>query len=179
MLTITVPESRQFNQITQEFIYTKEITLKLEHSLVSISKWESMYCKPFLSTEHKTTKETIDYIKCMTITQNVPDEVFYGLSTENVMKIQKYIDAPMTATYVTEPPSRGRAEVLTSELIYYYMIAFQIPVEFEKWHLNRLMMLIKVCNAKNQPPKKMNKSEILRQQDALNRKRREQLGTNG
>lgn len=180
MLTITVPESRQFNQITQEFIYIKETTLKMEHSLVSISKWEAMYGKPFISTTKKTTKETIDYVKCMTITQNVPDEVFYSLSDENLRKIQQYIDSPMTATYVSDgPATKGKSEIITSEVIYYYMTAFQIPVEFEKWHLNRLLMLIKVCNAKNQPAKKMNKNEILRQQDAINEMRKRQLGTNG
>lgn len=179
MLTITVPESRIFNQKTQEFIYVKETTLKMEHSLVSIHKWEQMYCKPFIETSTKTTKETIDYIKCMTITQNVPEEVFYSLTTKNLLEIQAYIDSPMTATVVTDPPGKGRHEILTAEVIYYYMIAFQIPVEFEKWHLNSLLMLIKVCNAKNQPPKKMSKSEILSQQQVLNEQRRLKLGSNG
>ena len=179
MLTITVPESRRFNEKTNEFINVKETVLKLEHSLVSISKWESIYLKPFLSNAKKTTKETIDYIKCMTITQNVPDEVFYCLTNENLIDIQKYIDSPMTATYVSDPQKSGRRDVMTSEVIYYYMIALQIPVEFEKWHLNRLLMLIKVCNAKNQPPKKMRASEILSQQHALNEERKKLFGTNG
>lgn len=180
MLKITVPATEQFNDKTQEFIYTKEQTLELEHSLISLSKWESKWCKSFLSKNEKTYEETIDYIRCMTLTSNVDPNVYTCLTAENISQVNEYIGAPMTATYFSEDrtakPSR---EVVTAELIYYWMIALNIPFECQKWHLNRLLTLIRVCNIKNQPPKKMSRREIMSRNAALNAARRKQFNTKG
>ena len=180
MLKITIPAGEQWDEINQEFINTKEQTLQLEHSLVSLSKWESKWCKAFLTKNEKTDEETIDYIKCMTITQNVDPNVYNCLTKENVEQIKKYIEAPMTATYFSEEHSgKSSREQVTSELIYYWMIALNIPMECQKWHLNRLLTLIRVCNIKNQPPKKMSKRAIMSRNAALNAARRKQLNTRG
>lgn len=181
MLQITVtlvPE--QYDEAKEEFIPAKEQTLRLEHSLVSISKWESKWCKAFFSKTDMTDEETVDYVKCMTLTQNVSPEVYECLSPSNIEEIHRYITAPMTATHFTRleknKPSR---ETITSELIYYWMIALNIPVEFEKWHISRLLTLIEVCNIKNQPPKKMSKRELASRNRALNAARRKQLNSKG
>lgn len=180
MLQITIPATEFFDDETQTFNKTKEYVLQLEHSLVSISKWESKWNKVFLSKEEKTYEETIDYIKCMTITQNIPDEAYRCITKSNVDAIDKYISAPMTATWFTkEKPSGVNREKTTSELIYYWMIALNIPFECQKWHLNRLLTLIRVCNIKNTPPKKMNKRSLMQRNAALNAARRQQLNTTG
>lgn len=180
MLQITIPAGEQWDEINQVFINTKEQTLQLEHSLVSLSKWESKWCKAFLTKNEKTDEETIDYIKCMTTTQNVDPIVYNCLTKENIEQIKKYIEAPMTATYFSEEHSgKSSREQVTSELIYYWMIALNIPMECQKWHLNRLLTLIRVCNIKNQPPKKMSKRAIMSRNAALNAARRKQLNTRG
>ena len=180
MLRITIPAVEQWDEAKQEFIYTKEQTLSLEHSLVSLSKWESKWCKPFLTKQEKTFEETLDYIKCMTLTQNVDPEVYNYLTNGNIKEINEYIEAPMTATYFSdEKTSKTSREQVTAELIYYWMIAFNIPFECQKWHLNRLLTLIKVCNIKNQPPKKRSKKDIMSRNAALNAARRKQLNTKG
>lgn len=180
MLQITIPATEQWDEAKQEFINTKEQTLNLEHSLISLSKWESKWCKPFLSKKQKTFEETVDYIKCMTMNPNVDPEVYTCLSREQIQQINDYIAAPMTATYFskTQDGKRNNEEV-TSELIYYWMIAAQVPPQYEKWHLNRLLTLIRVCNVKNQPPKKMGKKALTNRNAALNAARRQQLGTSG
>jgi len=180
MLQITIPAVELWDERKQEFVITKEQTLQLEHSLVSISKWESKWCKPFLSKQEKTSEETLDYIKCMTITQNVDPEVYNYLTIGNINEINEYIEAPMTATYFSdEKTNKTSREQVTAELIYYWMIAFNIPFECQKWHLNRLLTLIKVCNIKNQPPKKRSKKEIMSRNAALNAARRKRLNTSG
>ena len=180
MLTITIPATEMFNEETQEFFSLKEQTFQLEHSLVSLSKWESKWCKPFLSKTDKTFEETLDYIKCMTITQNVGSDVYNRLTRKNIEDINKYIEAPMTATtFYNDIQKGGKKETVTSELIYYWMIALNIPMECQKWHLNRLLTLIRVCNVKNTPPKKMGKGDIMRRNAALNAQRRKQLNTKG
>lgn len=180
MLRITIPAVEQWDEAKQEFIYTKEQTLSLEHSLVSLSKWESKWCKPFLSKQEKNFEETLDYVKCMTITQNVDPEVYNYLTNENIKAINEYIESPMTATYFSdEKTSKTSREQVTAELIYYWMIAFNIPFECQKWHLNRLLTLIKVCSIKNQPPKKRSRKEIMSRNAALNAARRKQLNTKG
>ncbi len=180
MLRITIPAVEQWDEAKQEFIYTKEQTLSLEHSLVSLSKWESKWCKPFLSKQEKNFEETLDYVKCMTITQNVDPEVYNYLTNENIKAINEYIESPMTATYFSdEQNSKTSREQVTAELIYYWMIAFNIPFECQKWHLNRLLTLIKVCSIKNQPPKKRSRKEIMSRNAALNAARRKQLNTKG
>ena len=180
MLTITIPATEMFNDKTQEFLVFKEQTIQLEHSLVSLSKWESKWCKAFLSKEEKTLEETLDYIKCMTITQNVDPNVYARLSRSNIDEINKYIEAPMTATTFYNDQQKGHSrEIITSELIYYWMISLNIPMECQKWHLNRLLTLIRVCNVKNTPPKKMKRGDIMRRNAALNAARRKQMGTTG
>ena len=180
MLEITIPATELWDEINEEFIATKEQTLRLEHSLVSLSKWESKWCKPFLSKTNKTDEEMLDYVRCMTLTQNVPDEVYRCLTDDNIRKIYEYIDAPMTATWFNDDKTKVTSrEQTTSELIYYWMIALNIPFECQKWHLNRLLTLIRVCNIKNQPPKKMSKRDIMSRNAALNAARRNKLHTKG
>lgn len=180
MLHITIPATEQWDELNNEFISIKEQKLQMEHSLVSISKWESKWCKSFFSRKEKSFEETIDYVKCMTITQNVKPEVYLCLTKENMKQINDYIEAPMTATYFSENTNQGSSrEVITSELIYYWMIALNIPFECKTWHINRLLTLIKICNIKNQPPKKMSKGDIMRRNASLNATRRKRLNTKG
>lgn len=179
MLTITIPAMELFNDITQEFIETKAQTIQLEHSLVSISKWESKWNKPFLANNDKSIAETLDYICCMTITQNVNPDVYRRLSRSNIEDINNYIDAPMTATTFSDNKSGRSREIVTSELIYYWMISLNIPMECQRWHLNRLLTLIRVCNVKNAPPKKMSRRETMNRNAALNAARRKQLNSKG
>lgn len=180
MLKIKIPAREYWDEENQSFIQTQDVELSLEHSLVSISKWESKWHKPFLSKEDKTAEETFDYIKCMTLTQNVDPEVYTRLTQKNINDIKNYIEDPHTATVIYEDPHGPRSrEVVTSELIYYWMVALNIPVEFQKWHLNRLLTLIRICNIKNKPPKKMSQREIMSRNSALNAARRQRLHSNG
>lgn len=173
MLQITVPAMEFFDERTNEFINVKEHTLQLEHSLISISKWEARWCKPFLSKEEKTDAETRDYIRCMTITQNVDPLVYMAIPRKEMERIRDYINAPMTATWFNDRDGkRPSRKVITSELIYYWMTVQNIPFECEKWHFNRLMTLIRVCSEKNQPPKKMSKKDAAAQQRSLNAARK-------
>lgn len=178
-LVITlVPE--KWDEEKEEFVEPKTTTLQLEHSLLSLSKWESKWCKAFLSQKELTDIEYLDYIKCMTITPNVKPEVYDCLTKRNVDDVIKYISAPMTATTVRDNRnSKINNEVVTSELIYHWMIELQIPFECQKWHLNRLITLIKVRVAKTNPPKKMSKGEIMRRNAELNSLRRNRLHTRG
>lgn len=180
MLHITIPAIEQWDEINEQFINTKEQKLSLEHSLVSLSKWESKWCKPFFSKQEKTQEQIIDYVRCMTITQNVNPEIYKYLSRDNLKQINDYIDAPMTATWFSEDKNKiGNNKQITSEIIYYWMIAFNIPFECQKWHLNKLMTLIRVCDIKNQPPKKRSQKEIMSRNAALNAARRKRLNSKG
>lgn len=180
MLEITIPAMEMWDEANQEFINTKAQTLQLEHSLVSLSKWESKWCKPFFSKQEKTFEETVDYIRCMALNKNISPDIYKTLSTQNIKEINTYIDAPMTATWFAKDKSGVNSrEQITSELIYYWMIALNIPFECQKWHLNRLLTLIKVCSIKNQPAKKMSRREIMSRNAALNAARRRQLNSNG
>ena len=180
MLRITIPATELWDESKEEFINIKEQTLQLEHSLVSLSKWESKWCKPFLSKQEKTQEQIIDYVRCMTITQNVNPEIYKYLSRDNLKQINDYIDAPMTATWFSEDKNKkGNDKQITSEIIYYWMIAFNIPFECQKWHLNKLMTLIRVCDIKNQPPKKRSQKEIMSRNAALNAARRKRLNSKG
>lgn len=180
MLQITVPASESWNELTEEFVYGPEKVLQLEHSLVSLSKWESKWHKPFLSkTIQKTPEEIKDYVRCMTKTQHVDPSVYDRLTPEHYRQINAYIDEPMTATWFGKERGRPSREQTTAELIYYWMTAFNIPFECEKWHLNRLLTLIKVCSIKQQPDKKMSKREILAQNAAINAARRAKMKTRG
>lgn len=180
MLQITIPAREMWDERNNEFVYTNEQTLQLEHSLISLSKWESKWNKPFLSKESKTYEEILDYVKCMTLTQKVSPEIYANLTDENMSDIQRYIEAPMTATtFSEEKNTKGNREIVTSELIYYWMIALGIPMECEKWHLNRLLTLVRVCNIKNSPPKKMGKNAIMSRNASLNAARRKRLNSKG
>lgn len=180
MITITIPEREYWDELKEEFVYSQKQTLQLEHSLVSLSKWESKYGKPFLSKEDKTYEETVDYIRCMTITQNVGEKVYANLTSENIAEIKAYIESPMTATLINDGNAHGGSrEQPTAELIYYWMIALNIPFECQKWHLNRLLTLIRVCSIKNQTPKKRSQREIMSRNAALNAARRKKYNTRG
>ena len=182
MLEIIVPARELWDERNQEFINVKEQPLALEHSLVSLSKWESKWCKPFLTKQEKTREEIIDYVRCMTLTENVDPIIYEYLSEGNVKQINSYIDAPMTATWFSEDDkkkSKGSGEQITSELIYYWMVALNIPFECQYWHLNRLITLIRVCNVKNQKPKKMSRRELMSRNASLNAARKQKLNTKG
>lgn len=179
MLTIKIPDREWFNDVTQEFITVKGTTLQLEHSLVSLSKWEAKWNIPFLSKDEKTIEQTLDYIRCMTITQNVNPMVYEQLSEENIEQINNYINTSKTATTFNNLDHKSSREIVTSELIYYWMIALNVPIECQKWHLNRLLTLIRVCNAKNAPPKKMSARDIMSRNSALNAARRKKYNTKG
>lgn len=180
MLQITIPSGEFFDERTESFVTVKEQTLQLEHSLVSLSKWESKWNKSFLSIKEKSFEESIDYIRCMTITQNVDPLVYQNITPSILSKISDYIDLPMTATTFKDDNNRGHSgEIITSEIIYYWMISNGIPFECQKWHLNRLLTLIRVCAIKNQPAKKMGKNELANRNRALNAARRSRLHTKG
>ena len=172
MLEITIPETELWDERNETFVTVKQHTLHLEHSLVSISKWERKWCKSYFSRKEKTKEEIIDYIRCMTITQNVDPYVYHCLTRENEEQIKNYIDAPMTAVTFPNEKKGGSRDVITSEIIYYWMISLGIPFECQKWHLNSLIALIKVCNIKNQPPKKMSRRELASHHRAVNAARR-------
>jgi len=180
MLKITVPGKELYDEENNRFLETRPQELQLEHSLVSISKWESKWKKPFLSKGNKNNNEIMDYIVCMTLTQNV-DPIVYASMTQSVIdEITEYINAPMTATtFSKETKTSNSSEVVTSELIYYWMISFDIPFECQKWHLNRLLTLINVCNIKNQPAKKTSHKDLVAKNRALNAERRAKYNTKG
>lgn len=154
----------------------------LEHSLVSLARWEAHWRKPFLSREKKSRAETIDYIRCMTITENVDKSIYEVLSDDMIDLVSSYINEPMTATTFSDDGKPGRVsrEIITAEIIYYWMVALQIPFEpCQRWHLNRLLTLVRVCNIKNQPKKKMSQHDIISRNAKLNQERRKRLGTTG
>lgn len=179
MLKITIPGMEAYDAERNEFVTVGDKTITLEHSLVSISKWESKWHKAFISNDKKTPEETLDYIRCMTITQNVDPEVYLRIPEDVLKQITDYIDDPMTATTFSDKGSRRSREIITSEIIYYWMIALNIDPKFETWHLNRLLTLIRVCSIKSQKPKKMNRRDQINQQRALNAARRSALHSSG
>ena len=180
MLTIKTNDIEFYNEETNEFVSQKGRTIDLEHSLISLSKWESKWCKPFLGREEKTEEELQDYVRCMTITKNVPDEAYSNLPMEEIHRINNYIEHKMTATTFSQIHNNSKSsEVVTSELIYYWMIAANIPFECQKWHLNRLLTLIRVCSIKSAPSKKIPRETLLRRNAAINAARRKKLNTRG
>lgn len=180
MLKITIPGIALWDEALEEFTNSEGFVLELEHSLVSLSKWESIHEKPFLGPESKTNEEVFSYVECMILTPDFPPEVLSRLSQENITEIQKYIDAKMTATWFNEPQvAKKSREIITAELIYYWMISLNIPIEFENWHLNRLFTLIKIFNIKNGKPKKMSTAEIAARNRELNAERKAKFGTRG
>lgn len=182
MLRITIPGSGElWDEEKQEFLPpSKDVSIQLEHSLLSVARWESKWNKAFLSKKEHSNEETLDYVRCMTLNRDVDPTVYHRLSSENIQQINNYIGAPMTATYFRDDRIMGRSrDTVTAELIYYWMISLNIPFECQKWHLNRLLALIKVCSIKNAPAKKMSKAEIARQQAEINAERRKRYHTKG
>lgn len=182
MLKLSIPAREVFDPETSCFYEIREQTIQLEHSLLSLSKWESKWEKPFLHTTDMTNEQILDYIRCMTITPNVDPTVFRCLTRENLRQIEEYIARPMTATTFNDKNAKpGKREIVTAEIIYYWMVACQIPFECQKWHLNRLFTLIRVCSIKNNPKKgkKMGRAAMTKKYSALNQARRQALGTSG
>ena len=180
MLTITIPGEEFFNEEDQSFSTVGDVVLDLEHSLVSLSKWESKFQKPFLGGVEKTTEEVFEYIQLMILTPVFPPEVISRFTQENFSQINDYLDSKESATTFGDMPKHGgQTEIITSELIYYWMIGFNIPFECQTWHLNRLFSLIRVCNVKQSKTKKMSKAEIAQRNHRLNAERRAKLGTTG
>lgn len=180
--TITIPEQEYYDPDKNEFYTIKGAAFKIEHSLIAIAKWESKWHVAFLDEKvEKTNEMMIDYIRCMTITQNVDPMVYNFIPAETIQEINDYIKDPMTATTFNDLNQRhgGTGEFVTNELVYYWMIAQNIPLECEKWHFNRLMTLIRVCSEKNAPQKKMSKRDILNRNKALNAARRAKSGSKG
>jgi hypothetical protein len=179
VLTIVVGDEG-FDDAKQEFAIVNGVELQLEHSLVALSKWESIFEKPFLGEDEKTTEEVVGYIKAMVVGPDIPPEVFSKLSEKNFAEIDAYINRKMTATWFSELPGAPKSrEIVTSELIYYWLVTFNIPFECETWHLNRLFTLIRIFNIKNAAPKKMSRSELAARNRALNEQRRKQLNSSG
>lgn len=181
MLSITIDATTLWDDQNQCFFDVKAQTLQLEHSLISLSKWESKWCRSFISSDREMTyEEEIDYIRCMTLTPNVDPMVYHAISNAERQKISAYIKAPMTATYLPEDKSaKPSREKITSELLYYWMIALNIPFECQKWHLNKLIALIRVCSAKNQPNKNRSKRDIMASNAALNAANRKRFNSKG
>ena len=180
MLTITVGATSVFDDETQTFGTRGGFELQLEHSLVSLSKWESIHEIPFLGPKQKTPRELLSYVECMVVGEDPPENFLEQLSEENLQAINAYIDRKMTATWFSEiQPQARNKETITSELIYYWMTVFHIPFECETWHLNRLFTLIRIAGLKQEKPKKMSRSEIARRNRELNEQRKKQLGTKG
>lgn len=179
MLKITIPAAELFDG-QENFIQVKEQTLQLEHSLVSLSKWESKWHKAYLSRKKKTPAESRDYVRCMTLTQNVNPNVYLALTPALLRQVNAYIDDPMTATTFPKGFKKsGSQETVTAEIIYYWMICYNIPFECQKWHLNRLLTLINVCNAKGQKPQKIPQSELRAQYRAINAANKKKFNTRG
>lgn len=182
MLQVTIPSIEFYNEANNEFITTEEYVLTLEHSLASLSKWESNWCKPFLSKDKMTEEESIDYIRCMTLTPNVPPEAYIMIPNSVIEAVSEYIARPMTATWFSNSGNKGKKknnEQVTAEIIYYWMITLNIPPEYESWHLNKLLTLIRVCDEKNKPPSKRSKKSIMSDYAALNKARRQKLNSRG
>lgn len=181
MFEIKIPKKELFDNKTNSFILIdKDINLQLEHSLISLSKWESKWKKPYLTEDKKSYLESIDYIRCMTISKGIDPNYYFALTTNDTSLISKYINDTMTATTITKIEQQTKKqETLTSELIYYYMIQFQIPFECEKWHLNRLLTLIEVCGVKGSPEKKMSMKDVYARNKALNAARCKKFNTRG
>jgi hypothetical protein len=180
MLEINIPAVELFDDASQRFVYSGGANLQLEHSLASLSKWESKWEKAFLGPGQRTTEEVVDYIRVMNQTPGVDPEVFNNLTPAQMSVIDTYMNAKMTATWFNEEKRKGPArEIITAELIYYWMTAHNIWLECQHWHLNKLLTLIKVHNQKSQPEKKRSPREIMEERRRLNDQRLKQHGTTG
>ena len=180
-ITVHIPETELWDPLKEEFVHIKDQTILMEHSLLSVDKWESKWKKPYLSSDNKTAVEVIDYLRCMTITKNVSSYVFYAIPASEIQRINAYIGDPMTATTFNErEEAKGRKrDIITSEVIYWQMTQLNIPMEWEKRHLNKLLTLIRIGVIKSQPPKKMNRRETMKSNSALNAARRAKYHSKG
>lgn len=179
-LVLTIPEREFYDDKTGRFISTKKTTIQLEHSLLSITKWESKWHKPYLSKTQKTEEEALDYIRCMCIGKDIDPNVFRAITPKQAKLIAEYINDPMTATTIKRKDTKPSREIITNELVYFWMTSFSIPFDpCEKWHFNRLMTLIEIASIKNQPPKKMGKKQAAQERSALNAQRRAKYNTHG
>lgn len=184
MFKITIPGGELFDEETEMFVTLQPTTLNLEHSLIAISKWEAKYHIPFLDEVEKTKEQIEYYIQCMTIDKNINPNVYKFIPSYLIDEILEYIRDPMTATWFGDDSKSNKKkvknEIITSELIYYWMIALNIPAEYEKWHINRLLTLVRICNIKNSSDsKKISKKDMLKDYDALNEARKAKLNTKG
>lgn len=183
MLKLIIHGEQSWDEELEQFVYSDMIELELEHSLVSLSKWESIFEKPFMGPEEKTTEETLGYIEAMCLTPNVPPEVFGKLNNTHYRQVNEYINAKMSATWFTELPGGAKGplkrDIITSEILYYWIFSAQMDISVENWHLNRLFTLLKVFNEKNAPPKKMKKGDAAAQRRMLNAQRQAKLNTSG
>lgn len=181
MLRIVIKGEEFYDEKENRFYYPESVTLDLEHSLLSLSKWESKHQKPFLTTEKKSKEEVFSYLQAMVVTPDADLDVLYRLSQESINEIQAYIDSSQSATTFGEMPERrGPSEVITSELIYYWLSALNLPfIPTQEWHLNRLLSLVRIANVKNAKPRKMSKNELAQRYNDLNNQRRAQYGTKG
>lgn len=180
MLRIIIEGDELYDEEKEEFFTIDDVTLDLEHSLLSVSKWESEYKKPFLASGEKTAEEIFGYLKAMVVTPGVDPGVLSRCSSKTIDQIQQYIESSQSATtFGSIPERRGPGEVITSELIYYWMISFNIPFDCERWNLNRLFALIRICNIKQSKPKKMSRNEIAQRNREINERRKAELGTSG
>jgi hypothetical protein len=180
MLKLIIKGDEVYDEATNRFGTVNDIVVELEHSLLSVSKWESKFEKPFLANTEKTVEEIVEYVRFMIITPGLPPEVLNRFTNAHFEAVNNYINSKQSATTFGQMPDRrGPGETITSELVYYWMVQFNIPFECERWHLNRLFSLIQICNIKQSKPKKMSKGDIARRNRELNEQRRAQLGTSG
>lgn len=179
MFILDIPTQEAFDESTQKFVRIHPVTIELEHSLVSLSKWESKYEKSFISTPDKSPEEVLDYIRMMTLTPGIDDSVFYALTQDLVKQITDYIGSQQTATTISQRNKKPNREIITSEIIYHWMIDLNIDFQCQYWHLNRLITLIQVCSEKNAPQKRMSRKELMERNRSLNAARRARTGSSG
>ena len=181
MLVISIPAQDLYDEMSETFITLPARELELEHSLIAMSKWESKWMKPFLGKEEKTNEEVLDYVRCMTISRGVPPEVYSYIPGHLLGEINEYIASGQTATTFREYPhaSGNAGKTITAEVIYGWMVSLNIPFECQKWHINRLIALVRVCQAQNGPQKKMSRREIMAQNRELNKARQQKYNTHG
>lgn len=179
-LKLHVIPDEQFDPETNTFYTPKPQTIVLEHSLISISRWESKWHKSYLETEHKTREEVLDYVRCMTLTSGVDPRLYLSLPAKTQNEIVEYLNDPATATVLKQQKTKGgKRDKVTSELIYYWMTIYNIPFECEKWNIKRLLVLIQICSAKSTPPKKVGKNQMWQNYSQLNNKRKAAMHTRG
>jgi hypothetical protein len=179
MLRLEIAMTEDFDEEKNQFVTGQVVVLELEHSLESLSKWESKWEVPFLGNQEKTQEQVIDYIRTMNSRGEISPEVISHFNAKTFNDVNAYISAKMTATWFPDTKSRGPQRIITAELIYYWMIALNIPFECQQWHLNKLLTLIQVCNAENAPKKKMSSAAAAAERQRLNDERRRATGSTG